>query len=207
MRILYKIANKLFRIVKKILKLLTSRMVIIGVALLLEFCWLAGIMMQLNEKSVYINYAVTILSLIAVLSIINNPKMNPGYKLMWAVCILALPVTGICLYGILGHSSVARKFRTHYDTVLLSQGGVLGEEEETRKKLEEENILAAGQSSYLTNYAHYPVYVNTETEYYPLGDVWFEHFIEELKKGRTLHFYGIFRSSARGICGIRCWRF
>ena len=101
MRILYKIANKLFRIVKKILKLLTSRMVIIGVALLLEFCWLAGIMMQLNEKSVYINYAVTILSLIAVLSIINNPKMNPGYKLMWAVCILALPVTGICLYGIL----------------------------------------------------------------------------------------------------------
>ena len=112
MRILYKIANKLFRIVKKILKLLTSRMVIIGVALLLEFCWLAGIMMQLNEKSVYINYAVTILSLIAVLSIINNPKMNPGYKLMWAVCILALPVTGICLYGILGHSSVARKFRT-----------------------------------------------------------------------------------------------
>ena len=52
MRILYKIANKLFRIVKKILKLLTSRMVIIGVALLLEFCWLAGIMMQLNEKSV-----------------------------------------------------------------------------------------------------------------------------------------------------------
>lgn len=121
MRILYKIANKLFRIVKKILKLLTSRMVIIGVALLLEFCWLAGIMMQLNEKSVYINYAVTILSLIAVLSIINNPKMNPGYKLMWAVCILALPVTGICLYGILGHSSVARKFRTHYDTVLLSQ--------------------------------------------------------------------------------------
>ena len=97
MRILYKIANKLFRIVKKILKLLTSRMVIIGVALLLEFCWLAGIMMQLNEKSVYINYAVTILSLIAVLSIINNPKMNPGYKLMWAVCILALPVTGICL--------------------------------------------------------------------------------------------------------------
>ena len=108
MRILYKIANKLFRIVKKILKLLTSRMVIIGVALLLEFCWLAGIVMQLNEKSVYINYAVTILSLIAVLSIINNPKMNPGYKLMWAVCILALPVTGICLYGILGHSSVAR---------------------------------------------------------------------------------------------------
>ena len=102
MRILYKIANKLFRIVKKILKLLTSRMVIIGVALLLEFCWLAGIVMQLNEKSVYINYAVTILSLIAVLSIINNPKMNPGYKLMWAVCILALPVTGICLYGILG---------------------------------------------------------------------------------------------------------
>ena len=62
-------------------------MVIIGVALLLEFCWLAGIVMQLNEKSVYINYAVTILSLIAVLSIINNPKMNPGYKLMWAVCI------------------------------------------------------------------------------------------------------------------------
>lgn len=50
MRILYKIANKLFRIVKKILKLLTSRMVIIGVALLLEFCWLAGIMMQLNEN-------------------------------------------------------------------------------------------------------------------------------------------------------------
>ena len=106
--ILYKIANKLFRIVKKILKLLTSRMVIIGVALLLEFCWLAGIVMQLNEKSVYINYAVTILSLIAVLSIINNPKMNPGYKLMWAVCILALPVTGICLYGILGHSSAGK---------------------------------------------------------------------------------------------------
>lgn len=85
-------------------------------------------------------------------------------------------------------------------------GGVLGEEEETRKKLEEENILAAGQSSYLTNYAHYPVYVNTETEYYPLGDVWFEHFIEELKRQNTTFLWNI-SSSARGICGIRCWRF
>ena len=109
MRILYKNSKQAVSYREKILKLLTSRMVIIGVALLLEFCWLAGIVMQLNEKSVYINYAVTILSLIAVLSIINNPKMNPGYKLMWAVCILALPVTGICLYGILGHSSVAKK--------------------------------------------------------------------------------------------------
>ena len=125
--------------------------------------------MQLNEKSVYINYAVTILSLIAVLSIINNPKMNPGYKLMWAVCILALPVTGICLYGILGHSSVARKFRTHYDTVLLSQGGVLGEEEETRKKTRGRKYPGSGQSSYLTNYAHYPVYEKYRNRVLPAG--------------------------------------
>ena len=96
MRILYKIINKLFRVIKKILKLLTSRVVIIGVALLLEFVWLAGMVIQLNEKSIYVDYAVAILSLIAVLYIINNPKMNPGYKLMWAVCILALPVTGKC---------------------------------------------------------------------------------------------------------------
>ena len=170
MRILYKIANKLFRIVKKILKLLTSRMVIIGVALLLEFCWLAGIVMQLNEKSVYINYAVTILSLIAVLSIINNPKMNPGYKLMWAVCILALPVTGICLYGILGHSSVARKFRTHYDTVLI-----------LFMKIQKQSI--------------------TRWEMYGLSTL-----LRNSKRQNTTFLWNI-SSSARGICGIRCWRF
>ncbi len=103
---------------KKILKLIWS----LSVLLLLEFCWLAGIMMQ-NEKSVYINYAVTILSLIAVLSIINNPKMNPGYKLMWAVCILALPFCNRNLP--VRHSrpfQCGKEDSVHYDTVLLFAG-------------------------------------------------------------------------------------
>ncbi|MCI5649315.1 MAG: cardiolipin synthase [Fusicatenibacter sp.] len=191
MKILYKILNKLFLLLKKILKLLTSRVVVIAAALILEFLWIVVIMFKLNERSVYITYVSTIIALLMVFYIVNQ-RMNPGYKLMWSVCILAFPVMGICLYGVFGHSKIAHRFRETYDKVLLSQGEILLEKEETRSALSGKDSLIASQSEYLDRYANAPVYQNTETEYYPMGEDWFARFLEELEKAEHYIFLEYF---------------
>jgi cardiolipin synthase len=48
------------------------------------------------------------------------------------------------------------------------------------------------QARYLEEYAHFPVYTNTETEYFPSGEAFFERLMEELKKAERYIFLEFF---------------
>ena len=81
------------KILKKILKALTSRVVIVAVLLFVQLGWISMALLRLVSYSVPISIFFLFLSMLAVAYIING-KSNPSVKLAWIVPILVFPLFG-----------------------------------------------------------------------------------------------------------------
>ena len=77
----------------KLLKFAFSRVVIVGLLLLVQVVWFFFFFLELVEYSANINIVLNLISLLAVLYIINGHD-NPAFKMAWAIAILVFPVLG-----------------------------------------------------------------------------------------------------------------
>ena len=86
---------------KRIKKILFSRSTFIILALLLQLLLLITVIMKFQEYFVAFYVISLILSLAAILWILNN-NINPTYKLAWIIPILVFPVFGGLFYFYFG---------------------------------------------------------------------------------------------------------
>lgn len=176
---------------KKIFRLLSNRVVTVAVVLLLQLLWFVWIGYFISDKFMPVSTAVKTIAVITVLWLVNQ-RINPSYKLIWTIVILVVPILGIILYFLMGKSRLARKFSRQYREVLDAQGEILLEKPQAREALRSRSEVASGQSAYLRDFADAPVYQNTITEYFSVGEDWFEKYLAELKKAEHYIFMEYF---------------
>lgn len=117
---------------------------------------------------------------------------NPAYKIAWLVPILLVPVFGGLFYLMLGGNRLSRRQRKKMNSVEQNLRRHLPSNPETVQALAETNRDAYMQSAYLATVAGCPIYRQTETTYFPLGDVAFPAMLEELKKAEKYIFLEYF---------------
>lgn len=181
---------RLTRTLKKALRAVTSRVVIVGVLLILQILWLGSMLLRLVRYSVPASIVLAIISIIVVAYIINSDK-NPSVKLAWVVPILIFPLFGGLLYLAFGGRRPKKKMR---DALLRADSLTVPyteQNEKLLKEIEEEEPHLAGQMRYLARRG-YPVYQNTQAEYFPLGDLNFPVILEELRKAEHYIFLEYF---------------
>ena len=108
--------NLIIMPLKKIAKLLFNRIFYVAVALLLQLVWVFLFVWELAGYSQYISLAITVLSIVMVLWILNK-RINPSYKLGWTMLIMAFPVFGLLLYLLFGRSRIAEEMQKRYTRV------------------------------------------------------------------------------------------
>ena len=175
----------------KLLKALFSRMVIVGVILFLQVVYFLVLLLKLGNYSTEIHVMFTVISILVVLYIINKND-NPGYKLAWIVPILAFPLLGGILYLAMGDKKPARKMRKKLEIVGEITNPLLYQSPKIINDIEEKNLLVAGQVKYLQERVGYPVYMNTQTEYFDIGEDYYRALLEELKKAKHFIFMEFF---------------
>ena len=160
------------KMLKKVLRFLTQRVVITALFILIQAVLLFGIIWKLNNYFVYFYAASVLLSVVMTLKIIND-KSNPAYKIAWLIPILLLPVFGGLIYILFGSDRTGRYMRKK-----LKQIGTEMREPIQRMSeasgIEKESEDAVNQSQYITRNAYSPPYRNTQTEYLPMGEIKFE---------------------------------
>lgn len=176
---------------KKIAKLLFSRIFWVAIAILVEIIWVIIGVLWLRGISPYVNLAMGVITLLMVLWIVNK-KINPSYKLAWTILILAIPIFGMVIYFLFGKSRGAKQMEIKFEQVSLSANKRMPESEEVRKKLDEEDIIISNQSKYIRDYAMFPVYSNTSSKYFPSGEMMFENIMEDIKKAEHYIFLEYF---------------
>ena len=107
---------------KKIVKVLISRLFITVLLILLQFGYLFYLLLEVGKMSTYINLILNILAFIVALFVVNR-RMNPAYRLAWVFIILMFPLLGLLLYVVFGRPELTRKAREKMNRVNEAENG------------------------------------------------------------------------------------
>ncbi len=174
---------------RKILKVLTSRLFIVAPLIILQF----GFFVMLFYSVAYTEKLLPFLSLVSILFCVYviNRDEDPSYKIAWIVVILAAPVIGIPLYGLAGNRHVPKK---------LYNGTVRANDQMDDLLTKSVDIDACddvdGGAKKVFRYGRrqigFPIYQHTNSEYYSSGEEWFPHYLEALKSAKHFIFIEMF---------------
>lgn len=176
---------------KKIRRILTSRVFLWCVSALFQVFWIVVIFMYLNQSSQVIDWMTTALAILTVLIIVNK-KDNPSYKLAWSVLILSIPILGLITYGFFGLPSLTRAKKEHFQTVHEISIFPLPANQEVKDKIADRSRGASKQVEYIHKWSSYPIYEHTKSTYYESGDIMFSAMLSDIEKAKSFIFLEFF---------------
>lgn len=167
------------------------RAAFVAVSLLFQVGWLLLLILELNEYSVWISLATSILSAALVLKL-NARTGGSSMKMPWIMLILTFPVMGLSLYllfEILRDPGVGKRMKQVRREM---EGCIPSDAEAVLRRMEGEDLSTANQHRYLWKNTRWPVYENTGAEYFAEAVDAFERMKEDLKKAEDFIFMEYF---------------
>lgn len=141
------------------------RLVMVVIAVLLQVAWIIGLALKLTNYYAAISTLASVLALLLVFRVYGL-RINSAYKISWIILIELFPILGVCLYLMFGRTGALGTMRKWFDKVHTAYAHLLPQDETTVDKLENVDAGLARQSEYLRKGAGYPVYQNTDVEFY-----------------------------------------
>ncbi|MCI5699551.1 MAG: cardiolipin synthase [Lachnospiraceae bacterium] len=176
---------------KKLSKLLNSRIFVVVMAIFLQVIWMGVFLWKLSSYFKYIDIIVKVLSILMVLWLMNK-RSNPAYKLVWMILILTIPIFGVLIYFLFGRSNIARKMEKKFAEFTSDQNAHLKEDTRIRELIDKESREYSNQSAYIRDYGGYPLYGNVESHYFGVGDDMLQAMVDELEKAEHYIFIEYF---------------
>lgn len=173
---------------KHTFKSLLLRRFIVVLLLLAQLGLILYFILNTSKSSVYLSYALHLLSFIVALHTVSRPQ-DPGYKLLWVFLVLLFPVFGGLFYLIFNQQRTSRR--------LGERIGIIHQQTENQFLLRAtpelvKNQECPPQSVYLQEHCGFPVFINTGTEYFSPGEVFHAVLLRELKKAERYIFLEYF---------------
>ena len=175
---------------KKIASILFHRTVTVAFLLLLQIGLLLWTVLRFSDYFIYVYIACVAISVAEVLYIVNKGD-DPGFKIAWIIPILLMPLFGGIFYLLMGGNGLTKQMRTKLEKMERQMRQVL-EPDRKAEVLAGFGLDAVNQSRYLEEQANCPLYTNTYTRYFPLGDDAFQPMLEELRKAEKYIFLEYF---------------
>ncbi|MFW5982033.1 MAG: cardiolipin synthase [Halanaerobiaceae bacterium] len=176
---------------KFIKKFFFHRITLLLFAILIQLLVLISVISFFNDYFVFFYWISILISIIAVLAIVNN-HINPAYKLAWIIVILVFPIFGGLFYIFFGGKKLSKRAKNKLKSIDDKIKRSLPPRESILKEIRLENEIAAIQSRYIQDYAYFPPFYNTISEYLADGEIIFEKLKEELEKAKKYIFLEYF---------------
>lgn len=166
------------------------RVVFVALSVIFQIVWLLLQVEKLNQYSTWISLFSSCLSLVVVLRLYSK-HTNTAMKLPWIMIILVFPIMGLSMYllfEIIGDPGIGKQLsaaRREMQKCLPKDSPVLSH-------VEEKNLSAARQFTYLEKNQGWPVYENTLVTYYPEAVDAFEQMKRDLEKAEHFIFMEYF---------------
>jgi len=175
---------------KKIISFIFSRVVIVGVLIILQLLLILLGVMRFSEY-VGVFYGIFTFVDFAVVSKIVSSRENPSYKIAWIIPILTLPPFGVALYVIFRGNSLSRKLKR----ILANTYSLMAEQppehcKYARMKINEKTALKL--SDHITNASNCPPYTDTDVRYYGCGEEFLPELTETLESAKRYIFLEYF---------------
>ncbi len=164
-------------------KLLFHRMGIVGVLIIAQIVLYTAGLVVLRDSVIFdkVEWVFLTLSVLAAMWVVGS-RSNPGYQIGWLIIVLGLMPFGSLAYLLLGGNHLSafnqRRLRSMERKIRKNLGSECGRSASLGELLGED---AACMARYLERTTHCPVYGNTRTKYYPLGDDCYDDILSALR--------------------------
>ena len=117
---------------------------------------------------------------IAVVAILSGGS-EAGYKTVWSIVVLALPVFGLLCYALLGSSRKSRRMRRLHDRAQTYLHTHLSANQMTLTQLWEEAPEAGAQAAAISNLGDCPLWYGGQTRWFSQGEDCFRAMLQDLR--------------------------
>ena len=179
------------RRIPNFLKMIFQRVVIVGISILAQIVVFALMVWRFKDLSPWMYLGLLLLSAGVTLHVVSK-NTNPAYKIAWVIPILLVPVFGGIFYLMLGGNRLSRRQKEKMNSIEQNLRRHLPQNPEIMQKLEEQDPHAMMQSRYIQTVAGCPVYQDTATTYFPMGDDAFPAMLEQLRQAEYYIFLEYF---------------
>lgn len=176
---------------KGILRIVFSRTGLITLLLLINFMILFGVFFWLEDFLPHV-YGGTALFTVAMVLILFNAKMESGAKLTWLALIMLMPVFGCLLYLFTMRDPGHRAMIRQWQKVSKETENTLAQDETVKCALCAADPGAGAMARYIHSTDCFPVYANTQVQYFPSGEEKYQALLKELKKAQRFIFLEYF---------------
>ena len=144
-----------------------------------------------------ISYVGIAISFLTFFYILKNDEA-PAYKLTWIIIVLIIPIAGGIIYFMFSKEHyVRRRIVAH-----AKEHAIIAKLLDSDDELEfMSDVKCAGKQSlmkYIRDSSSYHAYNNTESKYYPLGELMFDDMLSEISKAEKfilLEYFIIYKST------------
>jgi cardiolipin synthase len=176
---------------KKWTRIVFRRRVFVIFILLIQIAFFVSLIAGTSLISRYISWALNVVSILVCLYILNKREKS-AYKLTWIFLILMFPIFGGLLYIIFYSQSDPRKLRRAIEESSRQCRDLFALPGNILPILAEQHEDCLPQVRYLQEYAGFPVYAHTQTQYFDSGESFFQKVLEELEKAERYIFLEFF---------------
>ena len=169
---------------KGILRLVFSRVGIVVLLLILELNLLLTAYRWLSEYFKWFAGAQMVFAVLMVFYLFRN-EMDASAKLTWLVLMMLFPVPASVMLWFTEADIGHRMERDRMTEMIEDTRGKLLQKQETLRKPEIVSSATDDLCYYLNRTGCFPLYENTEVEYFALGEYKFRAVLEELKKAEN----------------------
>lgn len=163
------------------------RMVVALLCVLLEIAAIMTLAARFSGYAKWFSGAARLLALVLVLLIYNEQKTST-MKTPWIILILISPILGTTLFLLIGLNGHTRRMKKRYEKIDRALFPNLTQDADVQGELRAISWPAANLSAYLTRYSSYPLYKNTDIEYFDEAAKALRAQKEELKKAQKFIF-------------------
>ncbi len=174
------------RLLRRFFHRIFNRITLTALLLLIQLAWMAVFWVWLSRYAVWISAAFSVLSLVFALYIVRRED-NPAYKISWILVLCALPLFGLLIYLVFGDKSLSRRMRRRIETVEKSHP--IPQKEHSSEKI---SPRIRATCNYLSSFAGYPTYGDTDARYFALGDDLFPALLADIKHAKHYIFLEYF---------------
>lgn len=176
---------------RRLVKLLTSKALIVAVLILLQIIALCISIIYLASYYAYLSSFLSILSIIMTVIVINRGG-NSSYKIAWIILIMAFPLFGGIFYLLFGNKKMPKKQVEQNLEMTKQMARYLEKNKSYTEELKDKDADAYKFAYYLENHSGFPLYANCDTTYLSSGEMYFEYLLKELKKAEKYIFMEYF---------------
>ncbi len=167
------------------------RVGLVAISVFIQIGWLLLQILKLNQYSVWIALATSLLSAVVVLKLYSE-HTNAAMKMPWIMLILAFPIMGLSLYLMVGLFGDPGSTKKQLKNIRAEMRPLLPEDSEELKRKYQEHPGAVNQFRYLWQHNGSPAYENTDVRYFPEGKLALEAMKEALEQAKDFIFMEYF---------------